>query len=65
MQKNESGIDRIVRVILGLVFLLVAFRFTADGLSLVFYILGVVMIVTAITGFCLFYKIFGINTSKK
>ncbi|PIP27734.1 MAG: hypothetical protein COX30_00315 [Candidatus Moranbacteria bacterium CG23_combo_of_CG06-09_8_20_14_all_39_10] len=65
MQKNESKIDRIIRIVLGLVFLLLAFRFTADGLSLAFYILGVIMLVTTITGFCALYKIFGISTNKK
>lgn len=63
--KNESGTDRIARLVLGLFFLYLAFFITADGLSLAFYILGVIMILTAITGFCAIYKIFGFSTIEK
>ncbi len=63
--KNESKADRIIRAILALAFLYLAFYVFADTASLVFYALALVMIVTAIVGFCPLYKLFGINTAKK
>lgn len=65
MKKNEGGIDRIVRAIVGSIFIAAAFLLDANGLTVVFYFVGVVFIVTAITGFCALYKISGIDTSKK
>jgi len=65
MKKNEGGIDRIVRVIVGIILIVSAFRMEANGLTVVFYVVGVVAIITALTGFCALYKPFGIDTRKK
>ena len=65
MKKNEGGIDRIVRAIVGIVLITAAFLLDANGLTVVFYFVGVAFIITAITGFCAFYKITGIDTRKK
>lgn len=61
MEKNESSLDRIVRIVLGIVFALVAY---SSGTGWV-YILSVLMIVTGVTGFCAIYKILGISTNGK
>ncbi len=63
--KNESGLDRIIRVVLAVVFFVLGAYVFTGVLSVVAYVLAVVMLFTAITGFCLLYKIFGINTDKK
>jgi len=65
MPKNESKGDRIARAILGLVFLYLAAATFVGVWSIVFYVLAIVMIVTAITGFCALYKLIGITTIKK
>jgi hypothetical protein len=62
--KNENTLDRLIRVILFEVFFLLAFFWFAGVLSIVFYILAFIMLITAIKGFCVIYKIFGINTNK-
>jgi len=60
--KNESGLDRIIRVVLAVVFFwLGAYVFSGTS-SVVSYVLAVVMLFTAATGFCLLYKLFGIDT---
>lgn len=64
MKKNEGNIDRIVRAIVGIVLIATAFLLNANGLTVVFYVVGVIAIITAITGFCALYKIAGIDTSK-
>jgi hypothetical protein len=65
MKKNTGSIDRIVRAIVGAVLIMAAFLLDANGLTVVFYVVGVVFLITAITGFCAFYKFFSIDTRKK
>ncbi len=70
-EKNVGQIDRIVRVILGLVFAALVYYFftTSSGiidvvLYVVFAILAVIMFVTAILGTCPIYNVLKINTNK-
>jgi uncharacterized membrane protein HdeD (DUF308 family) len=63
--KNESKNDRIIRAIVGIILFLIAYTFLSGVLQVVVYVLAVVAIVTAVTGFCLLYKFFGIDTNKK
>ncbi len=65
MTTNESSVDRIIRVVIGVVALIAAF---AVGLSsiggIVLAVVGAVMLVTAAVGFCPLYRVFGISTCK-
>ena len=67
MQKlqNENLLDRLIRVALGELFLLLAFFWVSGTLSLVLYIVGGVTLFTAITGFCALYKIINFSTVVK
>jgi len=65
MKKNESGTDRIIRLVVGVILILLAFKTEPDKWTMVFYVAGVIAIITAATGFCALYKIFGVDTSKK
>ncbi|MBU1145370.1 MAG: DUF2892 domain-containing protein [Firmicutes bacterium] len=59
MKKNVGKIDRIVRAILGVGFVVLSF-----AVSYWFLIPAVIMIATAIMGVCGLYSLFGINTCK-
>jgi len=61
MQKNENTIDRLIRVFLSETFFLAGFFWLAGGWQILAYILAAVMLITALTGFCLLYKFVGIN----
>jgi hypothetical protein len=63
--KNEGTIDRIIRVILALVFFEAAFYMLSGLWQVIFYVLGFISLITALTGFCAIYKIFGWSTNKK
>ncbi|MFA5130868.1 MAG: DUF2892 domain-containing protein [Patescibacteria group bacterium] len=63
--QNENATDRWVRVILGIIFLLLAYFQLTGTWRIVFYVLGIIALVTALTGFCALYKLLGINTNKK
>lgn len=65
VEKNEGKVDRVVRFILGVVFLIVGLFFVSDIFKIIFIFLSLVSISTSITGFCGIYKLFGINTLKK
>ncbi|HKK94687.1 MAG TPA: DUF2892 domain-containing protein [Longimicrobiales bacterium] len=66
MSTNEAGWDRAVRGIIGLalVVTLLATDVLTGGLAIAGWIVAVVMIGTAVTGFCGLYALFGINTCK-
>ena len=65
-EKNVGSLDRLVRIVLGLLFLGLAY-FTKADLSVrgVFAIIGLVGVVTGIMSHCSVYSIFGWNTLEK
>ena len=68
MQQNEGTADRIVRLIIGVVFLIVAFvvldAASASGGGIALAAIGAVLLITAATGFCAGYKLFSFSTKK-
>jgi hypothetical protein len=62
--ENENMWDRIIRFILAVVFFVVGSLYVDGAARLALYVLSLVMIITSTTGFCLLYKLFGINTKK-
>ncbi len=66
---NESPVDRLIRAILGIVLLVVSISylgaFKGNALGIVIFVISLVLLFTAATGFCLLYKVFGISTLKK
>jgi ABC-type bacteriocin/lantibiotic exporter with double-glycine peptidase domain len=62
---NEGMTDRVIRVILSVVFFLVGYLMFIGLWQIVFYVLGLISLVTGITGFCAIYKIFGWSANKK
>ncbi len=65
MKQNEHMLDRIIRVLiaLGLFYGGIAWSISST-LRVVMAIVGGVLIVTAVTGYCALYSLFGINTKK-
>jgi hypothetical protein len=66
MKVNESAVDRVIRVILGIVLLALGLFGVAAGIWMwVAYILGAILLATGIIGFCPLYGLLKINTNKK
>jgi len=62
---NESGLDRILRVVAGAVLEILALGGIVPGvLGIILAILGVILIVTGLVGFCPLYALFGFRTNK-
>ena len=65
MKGNESRLDRIIRGLLGVALLLVAFlAVPAGALQIVLAVIGVVLVVTGAVGFCPLYRILGLSTKS-
>jgi hypothetical protein len=65
MKTNESTIDRIIRVIVGIVLLALGlFGVVSGALMWVFYVVGAILLVTGIIGFCPLYALLKLSTVK-
>lgn len=62
---NQAGWDRILRVILGVVLLLLAFsNVVSGGLGTLFIIVGIVALLTGLSGICPLYMLLKFRTKK-
>ncbi len=65
MKTNIGTTDRIIRVIIAAILVILYFTNVATGtLGIVFLVGAIVLLITTLTGFCGLYKPFGINTCK-
>jgi len=65
MKTNQSNIERIIRVVLGIVLLVLGWGgFVGGTLGLVFKILGFLPLLTGLIGFCPLYALFKFSTKK-
>ncbi len=65
MKKNESNLDRIIRVVLGVVLIaLYAFQVVSGTLGVVSVVLGAISLITGVVGFCPLYALLKIKTNK-
>jgi len=64
MKSNESILDRVIRVTLGGGTVALAYRVITNWWCVFLYTLGIVLIITGLTGFCTFYELFGYSSKK-
>lgn len=63
MKKNMGSVDKIVRIIVAIVFAVLYFTGTVTGtLGIILLVLGGVFVLTSLVGFCPLYAPFGIST---
>jgi hypothetical protein len=63
---NEAGWDRILRVLGGILLLALGFGgFAVGSLGLIFKIIGALLLVTGVVGYCPAYALLKIRTNKK
>lgn len=66
MIKNMGSSDKIIRLILAIVFAVLYFAKIATGtLGIILIIIAVIFLVTSLVGFCPLYVPFKISTKKK
>ena len=65
MKTNESGLDRVIRTIVGIVLFVLYFTGVISGtLGIILLVIGAILIVTSLVGFCPIYAILKIHTNK-
>ena len=65
MKKNMGSADKMIRIILAVVFSVLYFTGTVTGtLGIVLLVLGGVFLLTSVVSFCPLYTILGISTCK-
>jgi len=65
MKKTVGSIDKIFRIILGIILLILAFATSVGPAGkVILIILAIVVLLTALTGICPLYSLFGISTCK-
>jgi hypothetical protein len=65
MKPNEGTADRLIRLMVGAVFVIIGWLFLGNNtLGIILDIIGVILLVTGITGYCGLYKVLGMNTLK-
>jgi hypothetical protein len=65
MNRNESGLDRIIRVVVGVVFIgLFAAGVVVGWLGWLLLVIGAILLGTGIIGFCPLYAALKLNTNK-
>ena len=63
MKKNMGSPDRIIRLLLAVVFAVLYFTNTVTGIAgIILLVLGAVFVLTSFVSFCPLYTIFGIST---
>jgi hypothetical protein len=64
MKQNEGSIDRIIRVIIGVIALLVGMFMLTGVAQVIVLVISTIALITGAVGFCGLYAIFGISTCK-
>lgn len=66
MTKNMGKVDRIIRVLAAVLFLVLYFTRVVSGtLGIVLIVLALIFLITSLVSFCQLYKLFGIKTTCK
>jgi hypothetical protein len=64
IKQNENLTDRLLRGLLATLLLVGGYYWFGGVLQIIFYVLGAVLLFTAVTGFCALYTILGVDTKK-
>lgn len=66
MKKNMGSIDKLIRIIIAIVFVALYFTKVVTGVwGIILLVLAAVFVLTSLVSFCPLYWPFGINTGKK
>jgi hypothetical protein len=62
IKPNEGNTDRVIRVVLGSLIILISYVYLPDNLKNLGLIFGSLLLITGVVGWCSLYALFGINT---
>ena len=62
---NMGTADRIIRLIVGIVMLVVAFMAVSGIAQIILWVIGGILVLTGLIGFCPLYALFHMSTKHK
>ena len=66
MKLNESGLDRMIRVALGIILIGISWTMGFAGvLAVLLLVVGAIALITGIVGFCPLYGLLKLRTNKQ
>lgn len=66
MKKNMGSVDRMIRLILALVIVILFLSNMITGtLGIVLMVIAAILVLTSLVSFCPLYTLFGVNTCSK
>lgn len=64
MKKNVGSADKVIRYVIAVVALYFAYKGVESPWNYILYLVAGIMVVTAVTGTCPLFSVFGISTNK-
>lgn len=65
MPSNVGGVDRTIRIVIGVALLALGFLHVVTGtFAIVAYVVGAIALITGLVRFCPAWSLFGINTGS-
>ena len=66
MKKNMGTVDKVIRIVVAAIILVLYFTHVVTGtLAVILLILAGILVVTSLIGTCPLYMLFGLSTGKK
>lgn len=62
MERNVGGLDRIIRLVIGVIMTIVGFIALSGAGGIIVGIIGVILLLTGLLGQCVLYRFLKINT---
>lgn len=63
--RNIGNLDRIFRILVGIMLIIIGVIFTEGSSMIIISIIGLILLVSGITGICPTYSLIGISTKQK
>lgn len=63
--RNIGNLDRIFRIVVGIMLIIIGVIFTEGSSMIIISIIGLILLVSGITGICPTYSLIGISTKRK
>ena len=65
IDQNEGMVDRVIRIMLGLISLYLSYCCLAGCLQILVFVVGTLLLITGVSGYCGFYSLLDISTLRR
>jgi hypothetical protein len=65
VNKNAGAMDRTIRLVVGIALIVAGLTVAKETLGIIFLILSIPLLISALLGFCPTYTLFGLSTRQR